>query len=47
MRYLCSLPITVIVISHSVSEEIRDLFDSIIFLTDISASSIASKTRST
>lgn len=32
MCYLCSLPITVIVISHSVSEEIRNLFDSIIFL---------------
>lgn len=32
MRYLCSLPITVIVISHSVSEEIQNLFDSTIFL---------------
>lgn len=32
MEYLCSLPITVIIISHSMKQDIIDLFDSIIYL---------------
>ncbi len=35
MRYLCSLPVTVIVISHHLNKELVDLFDDVVNFTDV------------